>query len=221
MSEIIESKEQFLIRIREREQRGCTFKRLRLSGVNVVGVDFTDVTFDSCDLDGMTLTGANLTRTNFTRVDLRRTLIDRALLKRTMFTDCNLTEMNLNHSQLEDVEFVRCDMDNVVFDNAYLGSCLFNVNRAYGLKLRNAVLIRCRFSQERAAPELTRAQLSSAVIIDSDFGGSCLLRADLAKALLVKCNLHHVLLRDAIHDSTSIIGCATSGAELPGNLSST
>jgi uncharacterized protein YjbI with pentapeptide repeats len=221
MSEIVESKEQFLIRIREREQRGCTFKKLRLSGVNVVGVDFTDVTFDSCDLDGMTLTGANLTRTVFTRVDLRKTLIDRGLLKRTMFTDCNLTELNLNHAQLEDVEFVRCDMDNVVFDSAYLGGCLFNVNRAYGLKLRNALLIRCRFSQERSAPELTRAQLAGAVVIESDFGGSCLLRADLKQALLIKSNLHHVLLRDAQFDSTSLVGCVTSGADLPGGLSST
>ena len=32
---------------------------------------------------------------------------------------------------------LRCDMDNAIFDHAYLGQCLFNVNRAYGLKLRD------------------------------------------------------------------------------------
>jgi uncharacterized protein YjbI with pentapeptide repeats len=215
MSEIVESKEQFLIRIRDRELRGCTCRRLRLHGLSLVGVDLSEVTFEQCDLDGMTLTGANLTRATFSRVDLRRTLVDRATLKRTTFTDCNLTEMDASRGLLEDVEFVRCDMDNAVFDHAYLGRCLFNPNRAYGLKLRGALLIRCRFSQDQGAPELTRAQFSSATLVETELPGACLLRADARNALLVKCNLHHVLLRDAVVDGSHLVGCVTAGADLP------
>ena len=36
-----------------------------------------------------------------------------------------------------------------------------------------------------------------------------------------KCNLHHVLLRDAVTDNSVLVGCVTSGAELPSALPST
>jgi uncharacterized protein YjbI with pentapeptide repeats len=106
-------------------------------------------------------------------------------------------------------------MDNACFDHAYLGSCLLNPNRAYGIKLRGALLIRCRVSQEQGAPELTRAQLGTATLVETDLSGASMMRSDLSSALLVKCNLHHVLLRDAQVDSSRFVGCVTSGAELP------
>ena len=151
MSETVESKELLLIKFRDRELRGCTFRKLRLSGMQLVGADFSDCTFDSCDMDGMTLTGVNLSRATFTRVDLRRAQLDRGLLKRTQFTDCNLTEVDMQRALLDEVRFERCDMDNAVFDHAYLGNCSLQPSRAYGLKLRQAVLIRCRFSADRGA----------------------------------------------------------------------
>jgi uncharacterized protein YjbI with pentapeptide repeats len=105
-------------------------------------------------------------------IDLRWTLLDRSTLKRTTFTDCDITELNASRAMLEDVEFVRCDMDNAIFDHAYLGRCMFNPNRAYGLKLRSALLIRCRFSQDQGAPELTRTQFSSATIVADRAAGA-------------------------------------------------
>lgn len=215
MSEIVESKELLLIKFRDRELRGCTFRRMRLSTMQLIGADFTDCTFDSCDMDGMTLTGANFTRATFNRVDLRRVRADRGLFKRTQFNDCNLTELDAQHALFEDTQFERCDMDNAIFDHAYLGGCTFHPNRAYGLKLRQAVLIRCRFAVERGATELTRAQLGSAVVIDCDFPGACLLRADFQQALLVKNNFQAALLRDAQTDRAGLVACNLQSADLP------
>jgi uncharacterized protein YjbI with pentapeptide repeats len=109
-------------------------------------------------------------------------------------------------------------MDNTLLDHAYLGSCQFHPNRAYGLKLRGAVLIRCKFTAEHGPPELTRAQLRAATVIESNLEGVCLIRADFTHAILLKCNLHHAQLRDAVVDKASLVGCVTLGAELPAAL---
>jgi hypothetical protein len=48
MADVVESKEQVLIRFRDKELRGCTIKKLWLQGISLVGADLSDVTFEDC-----------------------------------------------------------------------------------------------------------------------------------------------------------------------------
>ena len=70
------------------------------------------------------------------------------------------------------------------------------------------------------APELTRAQLSSTVVVETELPGALMMRADFGQALMVKCNLHHAILRDAQVGQANFVACVTTGAELPPGLSS-
>ena len=134
MSDVIESKEQLLIRYRDKELRGCTIKKLWLQGVSLIGADLSDVTFEDCSLDESNLTGATLNRTKFLRTSARSTNMTSATLNRAVFTDCNLTELCLEKALVEGTEFKRCDMDNLHADKAYFGNCSLFPNRAYGIK---------------------------------------------------------------------------------------
>ncbi|HMU39401.1 MAG TPA: pentapeptide repeat-containing protein [Pseudomonadota bacterium] len=218
MADVVESKEQVLIRYRDKELRGCTIKRLWLQGISLIGADLTDVTFEDCSLDEANFTGATFVRTKFNRTSARCTNMTSATLTRAVFSDCNLTELCLEKALVEGVEFGRCDMDNLRADRAYLGNCSLFPNRAYGIKLRGATVIKMKVSVENGAPEMIRAQFTDATVIESEFASTNLLRADLRRALLVRCNLHRALLRDATIEQTTLVGCDTLGAELPTSL---
>lgn len=103
MSDVIESKEQLLIRYRDKELRGCTIKKLWLQGVSLIGADLSDVTFEDCSLDESNLTGATLNRTKFLRTSARSTNMTSATLNRAVFTDCNLTELCLEKADRKSV----------------------------------------------------------------------------------------------------------------------
>ena len=79
-------------------------------------------------------------------------------------------------------------------------------------------MIKLKVSVENGAPELIRAQLSDATVIECEFVSTNLLRADLRRALLIKCNLHRALLRDAVVDQCTLVQCVTMGAEMPTSL---
>ena len=166
MADVVESKEQVLIRFRDKELRGCTIKKLWLQGISLVGADLSDVTFEDCSLDEVNLTGAQLHRTKFLRTSARSTNMTSATLVRASFSDCNLTELCLEKAHCEGVEFNRCDMDNLRADRSYFGNCTLFPNRAYGIKFRGATLIKLKVSVENGSPELIRAQLSDATVID-------------------------------------------------------
>ena len=80
MADVVESKEQVLIRFRDKELRGCTIKKLWLQGISLVGADLSDVTFEDCSLDEVNLTGAQLHRTKFLRTSARSTNMTSATL---------------------------------------------------------------------------------------------------------------------------------------------
>ena len=109
MADVVESKEQVLIRFRDKELRGCTIKKLWLQGISLVGADLSDVTFEDCSLDEVNLTGAQLHRTKFLRTSARSANMTSATLLRASFSDCNLTELCLEKAHCEGVEFNRCD----------------------------------------------------------------------------------------------------------------
>jgi len=218
MADLVESKEQVLIRYRDKELRGCTLKKLWLHGISLIGADLSDVSFEDCCIDEANFTGATMARTKFQRTSARSANMTSATLNRASFTDCNLTELCLEKALVEGVEFSRCDMDNLRADRSYFGNCTLFPNRAYGIKFRGATLIKLKVSVENGTPELIRAQLSDATVIESELAQTNLLRADLRRALLVKCNLHRALLRDAVVDQCTLVQCVTMGAELPTSL---
>ena len=215
MADVVESKEQVLIRFRDKELRGCTIKKLWLQGISLVGADLSDVTFGDCSIAEVDLAGAQLHRSKVLRTGARSTYMTSATLVRASFSDCNLTELCLEKAHCEGVEFNRCDMDNLRADRSYFGNCTLFPTRAYGIKFRGATLIKLKVSVENGSPELIRAQLSDATVIDCELAQTNLLRADLRRALLVKCNLHRALLRDAVVDQCTLVQCVTMGAELP------
>jgi uncharacterized protein YjbI with pentapeptide repeats len=218
--EVVESREQLQHLAREGALRARTYRDLHLTGLRLQRPDFGGATFERVTLGAAELEGADLSGATFTQVDLRGAQLSGALVQRASLGDCDLTEAVLRGAVCADLALERSRLMNLDFDGGKLRGCRFSGCSLYGVKLRQAVLVRCAFGDPapNGAAELTRAQLRGALLIDCDLDGANLYRADLGGALLVRCNLSRAMLTGATVEGARFIDCRFTGADLPDGL---
>ena len=68
------------------------------------------------------------------------------------------------------------------------------------------------------AAEQTRARFDGAVLVDCDFRGVNLLRADISGALVLRCHFGGASLTGAVVERARFVGCDFGGADLPDGL---
>ena len=170
MSDTVESPERLQHLARDRALRNHTYRDFSAPRLRVERGDFSGSTFERLTLGEAELDGVDLSQTTLRRVDLRGARLSGALLARTSLTDCDLTEVVLAGAQIERIEMVSTQLGNLDLDEAKLVHCRFVGCNLYGVKLRRAVVIKCSFASPLASapPELTRAQLGGATLVDCD-----------------------------------------------------
>jgi len=216
----IESCEQVRLLLQEGGLHGRTYVGFDLGGLRVDRARLDDARFEHIGLTDAVFGEVDLGRTQFVRVDLRRARFDGAVLLDASFTDCDLTEAMLAGIHAERVTIERGASCNVVLSGGRLVDVRFTERCDCGAQLDAATLVRCRFDDPRphTAAELTRVNLSGAVLIDCDLAGVNLYRGKLTQTLFIRCNLQGATLTGADATGAKLVGCQTLGADLPDAL---
>ncbi len=217
MSETVESPELLQHLARDRALRNHTYRDFTILRLRIERGDFAGSTFERITLGEAELEGVDLSQTTMRRVDLRKSRLGGALLARTSLADCDLTEVSLSGAHMERIEAVTTVAANLDLDEAKLVSCRFIGCNLYGVKLRRAVVIKSSFASQQAntSPELTRAQLEGATLVECDLRSANLYRADLRGALFIRCQLQGASLTGAQLDGVHFVACDLTGADIP------
>ena len=132
----------------ELEMRGCVFKNVVLSRLDMQQMHFCDCEFIHCDLSGLPFRDGTLIRCTFSDFRMTGCTFDQMLLRDVLFSDCALKYASFSDSKIERCEFSGCDLSE---------------GTLFGIKTKTWAISRCK---------LVRAQIRECSLSGLDLSDS-------------------------------------------------
>lgn len=220
----MKNKSEFIKKI----QNGYSCKNLSLTGFdlshsNLCGADFrgadlSNANFSYCNLSGAKFQNSNLRNANFshaiiagaTMVIARISGIPIGNVNHTYFRSAALAGADFSLSKLEKADFVDSELQNCIFEGAFIRECEFGRTRLGKTNFTNCEIQNCDMSNI-SAHMLSASKCSflnctfpSADLTETDFINCEFNNCQLSSAMLVDSKFRHVRLTEC--DFTGIYG---------------
>lgn len=133
------------------------------------------------------------------------------VLKETTFRECKIVKWALLESQLDRVVFDSSNLKDASLATCKLDDCEFLKSYLDNLLIEDDVkLIKCKFVGSR----LKECTFINTTITDNSFLYSDISRTDFSKSRLTQCQFDHVIAREAIFHKTDLTGSSFKNANL-------
>ena len=126
----------------------CKFCNTDLSMIKVSNTLFRNVEFIDCKMQGITFCDCseNLLSFKFINCMLSFCSFNGLIAHETIFDRCKLDEVDFEHSELNDSEFIECDLDAAVFGFTRLDNVDFSSSYNFVIDPESNVITGAKFS---------------------------------------------------------------------------
>jgi uncharacterized protein YjbI with pentapeptide repeats len=187
-------------RLESLDLRNGDLRATRFAGVSLRRVGLADA-----DLSATVWDGAELVACDLQGVDLRGARVHGGRLE-----GCNLTRLRASDLRWRQTQLVECNLSGTDLSGARWRDVDVQGGEVGYIAFEKAVLIRVRFANPRlgGAP-LMRAKLAGAFLIECDLRAANLYNADLRGAVLMRCDLSDALFDGADLTGAVLLDCRT------------